>query len=121
MEALLDGSFMLNALKNKIDFLDELKNLGFVPKVPREVLQELKEAKTRSQFHNRVLIDQLFEILEKRGVKKIGFGSGKVDEEFIKYGKQGVYIATMDSGIRRLVPNKIILSLANKKLSVERS
>ncbi|HVY01506.1 MAG TPA: hypothetical protein VHA12_01950 [Candidatus Nanoarchaeia archaeon] len=121
MEVLLDGSFMIHAIKNKIDFLDQLSELGFTPKVPREVIQELRDLYESSRFENRAALSALLELIEKRKVKKVGFGPGKVDEAFIKMGKQGIYIATMDSGIRRLVPNKIILSVANKKISVDRS
>jgi rRNA-processing protein FCF1 len=121
MEVLLDGSFMIHAIKNKIDFLDQLAELGFTPKIPREVIQELKDLHEKARFENRVALGQLLELIEKRKVKKVGFGPGKVDENLIKFGKQGIYVATTDSGIRRLVPNKIILSVASKKISVERS
>jgi rRNA-processing protein FCF1 len=121
MEVLLDGSFMIHAIKNKIDFLDQLAELGFTPKIPREVIQELKDLHENSRFENRAALGQLLELIEKRNIKKMSFGAGKVDEQLIKFGKQGIYIATMDSGIRRLVPNKIILSVATKKVSVDRS
>jgi rRNA-processing protein FCF1 len=121
MEVILDGSFMIQAIKNKIDFLDQLSVLGFTPKIPREIIQEMKDLHQKSRFENRAVLGQLIELIEKRGIKKMSFGTGKVDEQLIKLGKQGIYIATMDSGVRRLVPNKIILSVATKQISVERS
>ncbi len=105
----------------KIDFLDELAALGFTPKVPREVLQELKDLKDKSRMPTRMVIDQLFLLLEKRNIKKIGLGSGAVDLQLIKHGKKGIFIATTDAGIRRTVPNRVIISSTDKKIVVERS
>lgn len=117
----MDGSFMLNAIRNKIDFLDQLEQMGFVPKVPREVLQELKDLHGRSKFANRAILDQLFELIEKRGVKKLGLGVGKVDEQLLKLGKKGIYIATTDSTLGRMIPNRVTLSVSKKQVSVERA
>lgn len=121
MEVLLDGSFMLHGLRNGIDFFSQLEEKGFTVTIPREVLQELKDVKLKSKSDNRRAIDSLFELIEKRKVKKVGIGSGKVDLQLIKLGKNGKYIATMDSAIRRSVPNRVVISSATKKISVERS
>jgi rRNA-processing protein FCF1 len=121
MDVLLDGSFMLNAMKLKIDFLNQLSEMGFTVKVPREVLQELKDLRVDSKMDTRAAIDQIFELIEKRKVKKLGLGAGAVDAQLIKLGKAGAYIATMDAALRRVVPNKVILSTTTKQITVERS
>ena len=41
--------------------------------------------------------------------KKIKLGTGKVDERLVDKGKKGVYIASLDSFIRRNVPNRVII------------
>jgi rRNA-processing protein FCF1 len=121
VEAILDGSFMLNAVKNKIEFIDQLEALGFVPKVPKEVIDELKDSHSTARFASRAVLGQLLELLDKRGVKRTSLGKGKVDEQLLKLGKEGKYIATMDASLRRMVPNKLILSVAQKQVVVERS
>ncbi len=122
MEAVLDSNFIISCLRRKIDFFDELTLMGFKPVIPREVLQEIKDIRSRGgvSHEDRMAIDLVFQIIERRKIKKIGFGSGRVDEQLIRKGKEGVYIATLDKGIQRRVPNRIVIKSAENKLIVER-
>jgi hypothetical protein len=43
-----------------------------------------------------------------------------VDEGLIAKGKQGAYIATLDSGIRRVVPGRIGIANAQNSLEITR-
>lgn len=123
MEAILDSSFIISCIRKRIDFLDELKNLGFTAVIPREVLQEMKDLRLRnkSSREDRTAIDIAMEIIEKGKVKKVGLGEGRVDDALIHKGKQGIYIATLDRGIKRAVPNKIVILDAKNGLGIERS
>ena len=47
-------------------------------------------------------------------------GNRSVDGGLIEKGKQGYYIATLDNAIRRVIPNKIVISSAQNSLQVER-
>lgn len=120
MEAILDGSFMLHGIRNGIDFLSQLEEQGFKIKIPREVLQELKDAKLKLKPNDRLSLNILFELLEKRKIKKLGLGQGRIDLQLIKLGREGAYIATMDNAIRRSVKNSIIISNNSKQIVVER-
>lgn len=120
MEAILDGSFMLNAMRNKIDFISQLENEGFKVVVPREVMQEMKDLREKAKTPDRVLIDLIFQMVEQRDVKKIGLGKDRVDLQLIKLGKAGKYIATTDAAIKRSVKNRIGINIAGKKIIVER-
>ena len=123
MEAILDTNFIISCIMKKIDFLEELHELGFLPVLPREVMQELKDLKKgRTSRDERTAIDVAFKIFEKTKIKKTALGQGKVDDWLIKKGsKEGVYIATLDNGIKRAVPNRIVILNAQKKLGAERS
>src|SRR3989344_1951975 len=103
MEVLLDTNFIISCLMKKIDFLEELEGMGFVPVLPREVLQEMKDLrnKNKTSHKERVAIDMAFEMFSSGKMKKTSFGQGKVDEYMIKKGKEGIYIATLDKGIKR--------------------
>jgi len=120
MEAILDSSFILSCMKRKIDFLDELEIKGFKAVIPREVLQELKDLRLKVGRDEKTAIDVALDIIEKRKVKKMSFGGGKVDEHLIKMGQKGVYIASLDSAVKRAVPNKILISNSGNSLIVER-
>lgn len=122
MEAMLDSSFIVSCMLARIDFLSELEEKGFKVVVPREVIQELKDLKLKKgQSHDvRVAIDAVIDMFEQRKIKKVGFGTGRVDNELIRKGKQGIYIGTLDKAILREVPNKIVILSAKKGIGVER-
>jgi rRNA-processing protein FCF1 len=122
MEVILDSSFVISCVRGRIDFLDKLKEMGFTPKVPREVLQEMKDLRNsdRVKREEKVMIDVAIELLSKKDVKKIPFGTGKVDDKLIQMGKKGTFIATLDREIKRSVPNRVVISSAKNDLVVER-
>lgn len=122
MEAILDTNFIISCVRDKIDFISQLKENGFRIIVPREVLQELKDIKERSgeSRDDRTAIAVALEIIEKSKIRKVGIGDGKVDHELIKRGVNGAYIATLDKEIKRRVPNRIVIDSAKKAIMVER-
>ena len=121
MEVLLDTNFVISCILKRIDFMDELKNLGFTPVLPREVLQELKDLKkNKSSPAERAAIEVAFEIFEKEKIRKTKIGGTSVDNALITKGQMGIYIATLDAGIKNRVPNLIVIASAKNGLAVER-
>jgi rRNA-processing protein FCF1 len=122
MEVLLDTNFIISCVRKRIDFLEELSGMGFKPKVPREVLQEMKDLKKegKTSYGERVAIDIAFDMLEKAKVKKIKVGGKNVDLGLIAKGQSGIYIATLDRGIKREIPNRVVIENTKKSLRVER-
>lgn len=121
MEAILDTNFIISCLIKRIEFLEELRSLGFVPVVPKEVLQELKDLRKGGTSHEeRAMIDVAFELFEREKTKKTNLGKGKVDDSLIKKGKSGIFIATLDRGIKSKIPNRIVILSDQKKLAIER-
>ena len=120
MEVLLDSSFILSCAKRKIDFLSRLEEEGFKVVIPREVLQELKDARDGLKFNEKVALDGIMQLIEKRKVKKVGIGSGKIDEELIRRGKEGIFIGSLDKEIKRNVQNRVIISDASNDILIER-
>ena len=120
MEVILDSSFILSCAKRKIDFLSPLEEEGFKMVIPREVLQELKDAKEDLKQNEKIALNSIFELIEKRKVKKVGIGSGRVDEELIRRGKEGIFIASLDKEIKRNVSNRVIISDASNDILIER-
>ena len=111
MEVILDSSFIISCIRERIDFLSQLEEQGFRIKVPREVLQEMKDLRKKSKTSHvdRIAINVAFDMIEKRKVKKMSFGSGKVDDYLIEKGNEGIYIATLDARIKNKIPNKIVI------------
>lgn len=123
MEVFLDTNFIISCLMKKIDFLGELETMGFRIKVPKGVLQEMKDLKKESKTSRkeREAIDMAFQLLESRKVKRTNIGGRNVDEGLIAKGKEGIYIATLDRGIKVKIPNRVVIDSAKKGLKVERS
>lgn len=121
MEVLLDSSFIISCIRAGIDFLSQLEEQGFKVKVPREVLQEMKDLrlKNKASREDRIAIDVAFKLIEQRKVKKISMGGGKVDDWLIKRGKEGYYIATLDAGIKNRIPNKVVIFKAQARVGIE--
>lgn len=120
METILDTNFIISCITKKIDFIEELKTHGFTIVVPREVLNEMKDLRTNCSRGERSAIDVGLKILGVKEIKKTKLGHKKVDEGLIEKGKLGIFIATLDNGIRRQIPNKIGINAASKGLIVER-
>ena len=120
MEVILDSNFIISCLRRKIDFLSELRLLGLTPMLPREVLQELKDLKMKLKHDDRAAINMALTLFEEDGIKKMKLGNRTVDLGLIDKGKKGIYIATLDSAIKRMVPNKVLISDSQNKLIVER-
>ncbi|MBS3077106.1 hypothetical protein J4233_02430 [Candidatus Pacearchaeota archaeon] len=76
MEVLLDTNFIISCVMRRIDFVEELTGLGFHVKIPKGVLQELKDLKTdkKTSRDERQAIDVAFAILEERKVRKVRIG-----------------------------------------------
>ncbi len=98
MEAILDTSFIISCIMKRIDFLEELSEMGFKVKVPREVLQELKDVKKHSKTSHfeREAINIAFQLFDNNKVKKMKLGGKNVDAGLIAKGRDGYFIATLD-------------------------
>jgi|TARA_Y100000310_G_C20659652_1_gene803997 rRNA-processing protein FCF1 len=120
MEVLLDSSFIISCIRKRIDFLDQLKEQGFKPIVPREVLQEMKDLykNKKSSQDDRIAINVANEMVQTRKVKKMKLGGKNVDEGLIEKGNEGYFIATLDRAIKHSIPNKIVIN--SSKGRVER-
>lgn len=121
MQVILDSSFIISCVRDRIDFLTQLEEQGFTPVVPREVFQEMKDLRisNRSSREDRLAIDVALEMMEKKKIKKTTLGEGKIDEFLIKKGQEGVFIATLDNAIKKKIPKKIVIFKAQNRVGVE--
>ena len=122
MEVVLDSSFIVSCVKRKIDFVSELRALGFKVMLPREVMQEIKDLKLKTKAReDKLAVELALQILnENKDVKKMTIGHGKVDDELIKFGNKGAYVATLDAVIKRNVANRVVINNSKNNIEVER-
>ena len=121
MEVFLDTSFIISCIRKRIDFIEQLKALGFRILIPLEVFQEMKDLKRKqgTSHNDKVSIDLAFEMLEDKGIKKTRLGGKGVDYGLIQKGKSGVYIATLDRAIKREVPRRVVIFSAKNSVGIE--
>ena len=121
MQVILDSSFIISCVRDRIDFLTQLAEQGFTHVVPTEILQEMKDLRisNRSSREDRLAIAVALEMIEKSKVKKTTLGTGRVDDFLIKRGQEGIFIATLDNGIKKRIPKKIVIFKAQNRVGVE--
>jgi len=121
-QVILDTSFILTAIKNKIDLLEGISFLGLTSIVPIQVINELKniiESKKKLKFKDDAKL--ALKILSKKKIKKIDVKNDYVDNGLIDYTKQNksVIIATMDKELKSKIPNRKLVIRAKKRLEIQ--
>ena len=108
--ALLDTNFILTCIKQKIDFFEELRFMGFEIIIPDRVIDELKKLKQTLAL----------KLLEKNNFKKIILIGKDVDNSIINYAKKNpeVLIATLDKELQEKLKNKKIVIRGKRKLEI---
>ena len=110
-KVILDSSFILTCIKQKIDFFEELVGIQIL--VPEQVINEIKRLKNSNS-------KLALKLLEKNKFKKINIGKGHVDKGIIKFAEENpkVIIATLDKEIKNKTKNQKLIIRGKKKLEV---
>lgn len=109
-QVILDTSFIISCIKNKIDFFEELESAGVEILIPEEVIVELKGLKQ----------ELALKLLDKNKFRKIRLNSKIVDKGIINYAKenQKLIVATLDREIKKLVKNQKLVIRNKKKIEI---
>ena len=112
-KVILDTSFILTCVRQKIDFVDDIKLLGLVVLVPEEVVVEIGGL-AKSKLEAEVAL----KIVSK--LKKIKLGGKNVDAGIAKYAKlnSDVVVATLDREIKKSVGNKKLIIKGKRRLEI---
>lgn len=110
-ETLLDTSFILTCIKQKIDFFEEFKYMGIRVLIPKQVISELKGVDKSGVA---------FKVLDNNEFIEIDLKNKNVDEGIINYGKKNldVFIATLDRGIKKKITNSVVVIRERNRLEV---
>lgn len=110
-KVILDTSFILTCIRQKIDFFEELEGMGLRAIVPKEVIVELEGVdKTGLSL----------KLIKANKHNKIDLKTKNVDAGIIKYANKNsdVFVATLDRGIAKKIPNSRIVIRQKKRLEV---
>lgn len=120
-KAILDTSFILTCVKQKIDFLDEIKFMGIKVLIPEEVLDEVRKImKSGKKLHFRENAKLALKILNKNGFKKIKLGTAHVDKGLVNFAEKNkdVIVATLDRELKKKIKKPKLVIRGKKKLEV---
>ena len=111
MEVILDTSFILTCIKQKIDFFEELQNMGLKILIPKQVIVELKGV-DKSGFS--------LELLKGKKFGRIDLNTKNVDEGIIEYAKDNfdIFVATLDRDIKKKTMNSNIVIREKSRLEI---
>ena len=113
--AILDSSFILTCVKQKIDFFEFLENEGIQPLIPKEVIAEISGIAKSFSYGKTAL-----QILKKNKYKKIKLEGKNVDSGIIKYATKNpqIIVATLDAEIKKNTKNRKFIIRGKKKLEI---
>ncbi len=116
-KVLLDTSFILSCIRNKIDFFEEISLMGIQIIIPEEVILEVERFKDRKTEANVALslINQNNDEFEK-----IELGKGHVDNKIIDYANKenDFVVATLDKEVKEKLLGKIMVIREKKRLEI---
>ncbi len=117
-QVLLDTSFIVSSVKNKLDFLDEIESMGFGLLIPKQVIGELEGiVRSKQKKHNRDDAQLALKLLGKISFKEIDLGTKKVDFGIKNFAEKnpGVIVATLDRELQnRIKNNKLVIRRKNQ-------
>lgn len=120
-KAILDTSFILTCVKQKIDFLNEIKFMGMDVLIPEEVLDEVRKImNSRKKLHFKEDAKLALKILDKGGFKKINIGTSYVDKGIVNFAEKNkdVIVATLDKKLKNKIKKPKLVIRGKKKLEV---
>ena len=117
--AILDTNFIMTCIKQKIDFFEDVTNLGFRILIPTQVINELKKLSIKNEGAklSLKLLKKENDSFEKINLEKYG---KTTDKRIINFAKEhfDVVIGTLDKEIKDKTENNKIVIRGKKKLEV---
>ena len=114
-QILLDSSFILSCIKNKIDLFEQLYLEGYKILIPMQVLREINGLSKSNENAKLAL-----KILQKSKFKRIKLRGKNTDNAIINYAKKNpeIIIATLDKEIKKKTKNSKLIIRSKKKLEI---
>ena len=120
-QTLLDTSFILSCINEKLDFFEELFLMGIQIIIPNLVIQEIKKIiKSEKKMKTKNNAKLALKIIQKNKFKKITLEKKHTDNalvEFLNKNKK-IILATTDKELKKRVTNEILVIRGKKKLKI---
>ena len=125
MEVILDTNFLIYCAKEKLDYVDELRDLineNYELVVPEQVIEELERLKIKAKKgKDKNASDLALKILKNNQIKKINPVGKTVDDAIVNLAKKDKknIVCTLDREMRWTL-GRVILISRGKKLILTR-
>jgi len=120
-KVILDTSFILTCVKQKIDFFENIKLMGIEIVIPEQVISEIKRVSiSKKKQHVREDAKLALKILETNKFESIDLGTGHVDKLLLKFAKinSQTIIATLDRELKNKSNNRKMIIKEKKRLEI---
>jgi len=109
-KVILDTSFILSCVKQKIDFFEKIEEEGLKLVIPIQTVNELEGLGARTSL----------KILEKNKFQIVNVSGKDADTAIVKLAKENplAIIATLDKGLAKKIKNRKMIIRGKKKLEV---
>lgn len=118
---LLDTSFILMAIRENIDFIEDITFMGLTILIPAQVIEELKAiAKSKQKLKFRDEAALALRIVDIPSLSKVVLKNKNVDSGIVMFAKENpeAIIATMDKELKSRIKNQKLVVRAKKKLEI---
>ena len=119
-KAILDTSFILTCVKQKIDFFEELILKGFQILIPEQVIEEIKGISKSKKINERENANLALKLIKNSPFKKIDLEIKNVDKGIIKFADENIetIVGTLDKEIKRKTENQKLVIRGQRKLEI---
>ena len=109
-KVILDTSFILSCVKQKIDFFEKIEHSGMRAVVPEQTIKELKGLGASTSL----------QILEKNNFDLVKVPGKNADTAIIKLAGEDplAIVATLDQGLKKKIKNPKMIIRGKKKIEV---
>jgi rRNA-processing protein FCF1 len=120
-KVILDTSFIIACVREKIDFPVEFSDLELEMLIPDKVLNELKKIiNSRQKLHHREAASTALKILDTAFYSGIEITGKNTDKAIISYSRENpdLIIATLDREIKQKTKNRKAIIRGKKKIEI---
>ena len=109
-QVILDTSFILSCVEQKIDFFEKISDEGIQILIPEQAIDELMGLGAQLAL----------DIIEKNKFKLIKISGKDADNAIINFTKENshVIVATLDRGLQKKIKNKKMIIRGKKKIEI---
>jgi rRNA-processing protein FCF1 len=107
---ILDTSFILTAVRQKVDFFEIIESRGFQILIPEQVFKELRGLGA----------ELALKIVRSKKFKLVSLQGKDADSAILKFAKKNpmTVVATLDEGLKKKLKNRKMIIRQRKKIEI---